>query len=140
MQRRDYLTPDAAAALLGWVGEKRGERLLRVMFAKEARTGREIMVRTGGKRNGVRYKLTEPMLKRHCKELFIPTPDDLVADVKRHLRGLDGRVEAIVDERVAPQIEELRARGAKTDEAVREIARSSRQLGARLNRLESRVR
>jgi len=119
--RRDYLTPDQAAESLGWKGRKRGERLLRVMRAKEKRLGREIMVRL---RKNIRtnYRLTEPMLKRWCPELYIDTTTDLVAGIGKQLSRLDERIEAIVDERVAPQLEELHAADAANAAATERLA------------------
>jgi hypothetical protein len=116
--RPDYITPDQAAELLGWEGEHRAKRLLRVMLAKERLRGRDIMVRAGGKGSGRRYLLTEGMLRRHCPELFLSTPEQLVADVRRHLKGIDGRVEAIVDERMAPEVERIRLKISRLDRRV----------------------
>jgi len=76
------------------------------------------MVRTGGKGNGRRYLLTEGMLRRHCSELFLTTQEQLVADVRRHLKGIDGRVEAIVDERIAPEVERIRVKIARLGRRV----------------------
>jgi hypothetical protein len=131
-RKREYLTLDQAAELLGWVGAKRWERLLRVMFAKERLLGKTIMVRTGGSRQGTRYKLSEPMLQRYCPELFIATQDELVSDVRRHLSAIDGRVQAIIDERTAPEFEELRR-------ADRTISKELARLGKHVEAIEKRI-
>lgn len=136
-RRREYLTPDQAAAFLGWVGKRRDERLLRVMFAKEQLLGKPIMLRNGGTKNGVRYKLTEQMLQRHCSELFLATQDDLVSDVKRHLNALDGRVRAIVDERTAPEFESLRATDQQFAHTIRRLTEHTNRLEIRISNIES---
>lgn len=125
-----YLALDQGAELLGWVGSKRSERLLRVIVAKERRLGREIVPRLGGSGSGVRYGLTEQILRRHFAELFMSTPDELMKRLGPALGRLDERIEVIVDERLAPQIEELRC-------ADQLIARSVECVERRVARLES---
>jgi hypothetical protein len=125
-----YLTLDQGAELLGWVGSKRSERLLRVIVSKERRLGREIVPRLGGSRNGVRYGLTEQILRRNFAEMFMSTPDELIQRLGPALGRLDERIEVIVDERLAPQIEELRC-------ADQLIARSVECVERRVARLES---
>jgi len=127
MQRR-YLTLDEAAGLLGWVGAGRGTRLLRVLRAKERRLGRPIAARLGGQGRGVRYRLTEGVLRRHCAELFIASQDELVAEVRRHLDAMEARIEATVDERTAPQFESMR----------RSVARLEAELGKLRQMIEAR--
>lgn len=125
-----YLTLDQGAELLGWVGSKRSERLLRVIVAREKRLGREIVPRNGGSRNGVRYGLTEQILKRHFAEMFMTTPDELVQRLGPALGRLDERIEVIVDERIAPQVEELRC-------ADQLLARSVERVERRVAMLEN---
>lgn len=136
--RREYLSPDAAAALLGWVGPDRATRLLRVIRAKEYRLGREIMVRLGGRHRGVRYKLTEALLRRYCPELFLSSQDELVSDVRRHLSDMETRVEATIDERTAPQFEGLRAADARLASEMGRIAARTSDHEGRIRELESR--
>lgn len=128
--KREYLSPDKAAARLGWTGQGRGKRLVRVMLAKERLLGKRIMVRTGTKQHE-RYLLTEPMLRRHCGELFLRTPDEIANRLRPALEQLEGRVEAIVDERLAPQVEELRANDDLQSRAIQNVER-------RVARLEQR--
>jgi hypothetical protein len=117
---RKYLSPDQAAASLGWVGRERGRRLVRIMRAKERRLGREIMVRRGGEQR-TRFLLTMPMLEHYCRELFLRTPDELVDRLRPALQHLEDRVEAIVDERVGPQLEELRVADDFQSRAIQNV-------------------
>lgn len=116
---RRYLTPDQAAALLGWEGDSRGRRLTRVLRAKEKRTRCVIMVQLGGAGRGSRYGITEAMLRRHCPELFLATPDELVLEVKGQLRAIDQSVADKVLELVAPELKLLRRRIAKLESRSR---------------------
>lgn len=132
MTRRKYMSADAAAAWLGWVGSHRGERLVRIMLGKEQLYGRQIMARAGGPKKTC-YLLTRPMLERYCSELFLKTPDELVNRLRPALERLEGRVEAIVDERLAPQLEELRVADDLQAQAIENVER-------RVARLEGRRR
>jgi hypothetical protein len=125
-----YLTLDQGAELLGWVGEKRRDRLLRIIVAKEKRLGHELVPRLGGDGTGVRYGLTEQILRRYFAEMFLTTPDELIERLGPALGRLDERIEVIVDERLAPQIEELRCSDAL-------LARSVERVEKRVSALES---
>ena len=107
------------------------------MLAKERRLGHEIMVRGGGEGPGMRYQFTEPMLERYCRELFLVTPDELLKRLAPALGRLDERVEAIVDERVAPEVEQLRAEGELVASAVERNSSAIRTLERRVSNLES---
>lgn len=133
--KREYLSPDEAAARLGWTGQHRGRRLVNVMFAKEKRRQQEIMIRRGGAVR-TRYLLTQPMLERYCPELFLRTPDEIANRLRPALEGLEARVEAIVDERLAPQVEELRRVDDLQSRAIQKIERRV----ARLERSKTDVR
>lgn len=107
---RRYLTPDQAAELLGWEGNERAKRLLRVMLAKERSLGRTIMHRQGGTGRGARYGLTEAMLHRYCSELFLATHDELLSEVRHQLGSIKASVADKVLELVAPELKQLRRR------------------------------
>lgn len=116
---RRYLTPDQAAALLGWEGGDRAKRLLRVMFAKERALGRVIMMRRGGSGRGARYGLTEPMLHRFCSELFLVTQDELLSEVRHQLGSINRSVADKVLELVVPELKQLRSRIDRLERAKR---------------------
>lgn len=134
-----YLTPDEAAGeLLGWTGRRRGRALLRVILRKEHAEKREIAVRIHGAQR-VRYKVTEPMLRLHFPELFTSQIDALAAELYRRLEELKATIGAEVDERMAPQVQRLRAEHDRltasvaalthdTDEGLRRIERRMREL------------
>jgi hypothetical protein len=109
MKNTEPMSLDMAAQVLGWSGGKRGERLQRVLMAKERRLGREILAHNGIVGRGRRYGITMAMLRRYCPEMFLRPPSELFADLKRHLHAIDERVSDIVETQVAPQLEELRA-------------------------------
>jgi hypothetical protein len=120
---RRYLTPDEAAALLGWEGARRDERLLRIMFAKERKLGRDIMVRRGGAGRGTRYGLTEAMLHRHCPELFLVTHDELLSEVRHQLGAIN---KGVADRVLAIIVPELKGIEARFERRLRELERSRR--------------
>lgn len=115
---REYLSLDKAAERLGWKGQGRRLRLKRVLKAKERRLGCEIMTR-----QGVRYRITMPMLHRYCRELFVKPPSELLVEFRRHIESIDERIADIVETHVAPQLEELRAADDELAEGLGRLAK-----------------
>jgi hypothetical protein len=127
--RRDYLTPKAAASdWLGWDGPRRGRRLVSLLLAKEAEIGRAIMVRAGGKLRR-RYLVTRPMLERYCPELFLATADELTLRIPAAIARIEDRLESIVDDRLEPQLRELRAADDRLGDRVAALERVRQILG-----------
>jgi hypothetical protein len=120
---RRYLTPDKAAALLGWEGRKRGYKLRRILFAKEREVGKLLMVRLGGTGAGTRYGITEAQLRRHCPELFAASHDELLAEVRHQLKAIDSKV---ADRIVALVVPELRGFEQRFEQRLAALERSRR--------------
>lgn len=120
---RRYLTPDQAAALLGWEGTKRGYKLRRILFAKEREGGKRIMVRLGGAGAGARYGITEALLRRHCPELFHASHDELLGEVRHQLRAIDASVADRIIALVAPELRGFEARFEKRLAALEKARR-----------------
>jgi hypothetical protein len=120
---RRYLTPDEAAQLLGWEGARRDEKLLRIMFAKERKLGRDIMVRRGGAGRGTRYGLTEAMLHRYCSELFLATHDELLSEVRHQLGTIN---KSAVDRVLAVLVPELKGIEKRFERRIAALERARR--------------
>lgn len=120
---RRYLTPDQAAALLGWEGRRRAQRLLRVMFAKEREAGKLLLVRLGGSGAGTRYGITEQLLRRYCPELFHASQDELLAEVRHQLGAIN---KGVADRVLAIIVPELRGIEARVERRLQALERARR--------------
>lgn len=87
------LTLAQAAALVGMKGKprNRARRLKRVILAKEAKINREIMLRTGGDDEGMRYTVTRWSLQRFMPELF-DRRDELVERLESEIATLREKI------------------------------------------------
>lgn len=131
-----YLTPDEAAGeLLGWTGKWRGQALLRIVLRKERQESREIAVRVKGEQR-VRYKLTEPMLKLHFPELFLPQVEALAKELHRKIDDIKATIGAEVDERMAPQIQRIRV---EHTDLVGEVTQLASNTNDRFRKIELRM-
>lgn len=118
-----------AAERLGWRGKPkdRARRLLRYLRARERAAQVQIVIDNGAQGNGLRYRVTMRALRRHCRELFVRSADELAAEFRRHLETIDERIDDRIEMLMRPELEELRA----VDE---EITNQVAALAARLNR------
>jgi len=109
----EHLSLRAAAALLGWRGQPRAraQRLLRYLLAVEAREGRTILVRAGGRGGGRRYLVTLSALRDSAPEL-LPRRDEVVELVRDELTGITERLEDVSDrgDLIADQLVDLTRR------------------------------
>lgn len=110
MSPDEHISLSKAAGELGWKGtpEARALRLKRVLFAKERILKREIVIRGRGPKGGVRYRVTMRLLRKHCREFFVRSPNEMANEFRRHLERIDERIADQIDVIVAPQLEELR--------------------------------
>lgn len=139
-----YLSPEEAAdQILAWKGRQRGRRLLRLVLRKEQVERRQIAVRGPGVGNGVRYQLTEAMLRLHFPELFQPHVDALAQELCRRIDELRSTIGAEVDERMAPQVQQLRAANDRLTENVTRLTRSTddgfRRVERRIGKIEDQL-
>lgn len=137
----NLLTPDEAAeTCLRWTGKRRGRRLMRLVLAKERKEGREIAVRLAGTGTGTRYRLTESMLHLHLPELFESDISTLATLLSKRLDDLRSTLGAEVDERMAPQIESVRAEHNRLASRVTTLVTSTedgfKRFHRRIRRLE----
>jgi hypothetical protein len=131
----NYLTPEEAAdKILGWTGRRRGRRLIALVLRKERVEQREIAIRGPGSGNGIRYGLTEPMLRLHFPELFAPQIDALAVELRRRVDQLKATIGAEVDERMAPQVQQLRSAHERLTSEVTRLATSTNDGFQRLER------
>lgn len=131
-----YLTPDEAAEeLLGWTGKRRGRALMRAIFRKEKAENREIAIRVHGEKQ-TRYKLTEPMLQLHLPELFSPHIESLARELCRRIDDMKSTIGAEIDERVAPQVQQIRANHQKL---TTEVSRLAHATSTGFGRFERRI-
>jgi hypothetical protein len=130
-----YLTPDEAAGdVLGWRGKHRGQKLLRYVRRKERMEKRQIAVRGPGQGNGNRYLLTEAMLRLHFPEFFVPHVDALAQELHKRIDDICATIGAEIDERMAPQVQQLRATDEKLGQQVVRLARSTNDGFQRIER------
>jgi hypothetical protein len=135
-----YLTPDEAAdEVLGWTGRYRGQKLLRLVLRKEKSEKREIAVRGPGTGNGLRYYLTDAMLRLHFPELFAPQVATLAVELCRRIDQLKATIGAEVDERVAPQVQQLRAAHTQLTGDVVRLAQSTNDGFQRIERRITKI-
>jgi hypothetical protein len=131
-----YLTPDEAAEeLLGWTGKRKGRALMRFVFRKEKAENREIAIRVQGEKQ-TRYKLTEPMLQLHLPELFSPHIEALAQELCRRIDDVRSTIGAEIDERMAPQIRQIRSSHQKL---TSEVSRLAHTTNTGFSRLERRI-
>lgn len=112
-----------------WLGMRvtaRGRGLKRILENIEKNTGKQIIIRAGGKARGVRYCVTRSSLRRHCRHMVPSKVDELRDKFGQFLKEIDERIENTVAEHVAeliePQLDELWERDETTAEAVRKLS------------------
>lgn len=124
-----------AAEKLGWgKSEKSGRRLRRMVIAREKNSGREIATRGSGKSRPIRG-VTLAALFRHLPELRSAPIDELSSKFRAYLSGIDDNLrliarseaETVVEEQVAPQLEELRAEDAAIQQRMNDLAERIQQ-------------
>lgn len=130
-----YMSPDEAAQeILGWSGAHRGQKLLRLILSKERQEKREIAVRGPGAGKGTRYRLTESMLRLHFPELFATQIDAIAVELSRKIDQLRSTIGATVDERIAPQIQTMRAEHRQLSSEVARLAENTAECFSRIER------
>lgn len=120
----ELLTLPDAQQRLGMAGG-RGRRLRRLLLAREAETGKRIMIRLpGGRRQNKR--VTWSLLRKHCPELFESKVQQLERDMRGYLDAIDAKiiesVSAHVTDHVEPRLDELWQRDEVIAESVRKLA------------------
>lgn len=118
-------------------GDRRGRKLQRLILAREAKTGAQIMRRMGGDAEGRRYLVSLPALRQHLPELFAASSvDDLQKSMRRFLADIDDRIAGAVAEHVSAQVDPKITELWERDET---IAKNVKQLGERVRDLAGMI-
>ena len=129
------LSPDEAAEeWLGWTGKRKGRKLMRWVLKAEKRLGHEIAMRVHGEGKGTRYRLKEPTVRLYLPELFTPCVDSLAIELSAKIESLRATIGATVDERMAPQVQKIRAEHARLQADVMKLTTSVEDGFGRLER------
>lgn len=105
-----------------------------MVIAREKNSGREIATRGSGKSRPIRG-VTLAALFRHLPELRSAPIDELSSKFRAYLSGIDDNLrliarseaETVVEEQVAPQLEELRAEDAAIQQRMNDLAERIQQ-------------
>jgi hypothetical protein len=113
MSSNGYISLAAAGRAIGMRGHARyiARRLKRVLLAKERRTKKPIMLRVEGPNGHVRYRVTLPLLRKRCPELF---------DRRDEIADLLGATFATLKS----QISDLYRRDAALKDAIKSLQRN----------------
>ncbi len=90
------LTLREAAALLGWEGKWAWQRVLRLLKSLEKKTGRTILVRRGGERDGQRYLVSRGALLQHLPAMWV-TNHELRRSISSEMGKYRGEVRELKD-------------------------------------------